>query len=220
MIGQQVRLSENLIPYEVIKQAARYDAAPDARKTQIRKQMVNSFHETTSIKARMALKDSSVTEQETERLLQMLPYNLDAWDGYAAERDRLYQVIKQHKKPMLVLSGDAHYAWANELTDKDHQLLGIELGVSSVSAPGIEEEYGIQDSGLLQQLEKASSVFDPRSLYANYQDRGYLIVEISEAEIKGHWRYVDTIRSRDYHINQARNHMLRIAYQDGRYYYR
>ena len=220
LIGQQVRLSENLIPSEIVQQAVRYNRVSGDQKAQTKQQMIESIQATVRIKARMSLADTSVTSQEAERLQSMLPYNLDAWDGYAAERERLYRTIQQHKKPVVVLSGDAHYAWASELTDEGKRLLGIELGVTSVSSPGIEEEYGVKDGSLLQQLEKASSVFDSRSLYANYRDRGYLIVEIDRSEIKAHWRFVSHITNRDYRIKKDRNHSLRIAYRDGQYYYR
>ncbi len=220
LIGQQVRLSENLIPAEIVQQAVRYTQVNGDQKAQIKQQMIESMQATVRIKARMSLGDTSVTSQEAERLQSMLPYNLDAWDGYAAEREKLYRTIQQQKKPVVVLSGDAHYAWASELTDAEKQLLGIELGVTSVSSPGIEEEYGVEDGSLLQQLEKASSVFDSRSLYANYRDRGYLIVEVDRSEIKAYWRFVSHITNRDYHIKKDRNHSLRIAYRDGQYYYR
>ncbi|MDB5423832.1 MAG: alkaline phosphatase, partial [Phenylobacterium sp.] len=46
-----------------------------------------------------------------------LPYGLDMWDGYPADRQRLYGILKDTKANCVVVSGDSHAFWANELHD-------------------------------------------------------------------------------------------------------
>jgi alkaline phosphatase D len=46
-----------------------------------------------------------------------VPGNLDAWDGYPADRARVYDIFKAGKARPIVLAGDSHAFWANELWD-------------------------------------------------------------------------------------------------------
>lgn len=218
-IAQQVRLSEDLIPLEMVQLAGQYKRARATHRAQLKQTLIDTFNELINIKARMELGDSTLTRHETDRLKVMLPYNLDSWDGYPVARKRLYQVLQNASQAVVVLSGDAHYSWANELVEGD-KTIAIELGVTSVSSPGIEEDYDIEDPSLLDQMEKVSSLFNKQSRYSNYSNRGYMIVEVNRADTRVHWRYVNTVLSRDYEIIKSRSHMLRIAYRDGQYYLR
>ena len=220
VIAQQVRVSQNLIPAEIIQLALRYRTQNRAQKTHSRAQILQAFEKASQIKARMELNDSSLRAEEIQRLEPMLPYNLDAWDGYSKARRQLYQLLKTVDRGVLLLSGDAHYAWSNRLVDDTETTVGIELGVTSVSAPGIEEDYDIDDPAQLLQMEQASPLFNKHSIYTNLRDRGYLILQLGRAEVRAHWRYVNNISSRHYQTIPQRNHLLRIAYHNGRYYYR
>ena len=220
IIAQQVRVSENPIPLEIIQLALQYRSQNGAQKSATKQQIVQAFEQASQIMARLQLQDHTLCADQIERVKTLLPYNLDAWDGYPQARKRLYQLIKKNNRPTLLLSGDAHYAWSNLLQDDSADTLAIELGVSSVSAPGVEEDFAIDDPALLLQLEQASPLFNPRSLYSNFKDRGYLILQIEQQEVKAHWRYVNNITSRNYQSLPQRNHLLRIAYKNGRYYYR
>jgi len=42
------------------------------------------------------------------RSRQGLPFNLDAWDGYPANRDRVFSAIKSYANNVVVLAGDTH----------------------------------------------------------------------------------------------------------------
>ncbi|MEL6111592.1 MAG: alkaline phosphatase D family protein, partial [Pseudomonadota bacterium] len=66
-----------------------------------------------------------------------LPTNFDAWDGYPAARERFYQMVTRTTgaEGLIVLTGDTHTWWANDLTDNGGASMGVELGVSSVTSP-------------------------------------------------------------------------------------
>ncbi|MEM6535892.1 MAG: alkaline phosphatase D family protein [Pseudomonadota bacterium] len=66
-----------------------------------------------------------------------LPWNLDAWDGFPAARDRLYAGAKAASATLVTLTGDTHTAWANQLFDKDGERRGVEFGCTSVTSPGL-----------------------------------------------------------------------------------
>lgn len=65
----------------------------------------------------------------------------DAWDGYAASRQRIAQgwVDRKVRNPV-VLTGDVHRHWANDLRldyfDHDSALIGAELVTSSITSRG------------------------------------------------------------------------------------
>ena len=59
-----------------------------------------------------------------------IPSNLDAWDGYPAERNKLYKVMSNAKKGFVSLAGDTHNSWVSELKDKSGSKVGIECGCS------------------------------------------------------------------------------------------
>lgn len=68
-------------------------------------------------------------------------YSMDQWPGYAAERAQLLQFIKDRRVPNpVVLTGDIHSNWANELRVDDRQpdepLVATEFVATSLSSGG------------------------------------------------------------------------------------
>jgi len=64
-----------------------------------------------------------------------LPMNLDAWDGYPAARERLYGLFKAAGANPIVLAGDSHAFWVNDLKDADGKLVATEIGTTSITSP-------------------------------------------------------------------------------------
>ncbi len=70
--------------------------------------------------ARARANPASLTPAEQAILAQpSIPYNLDAWDGYQAARETVLGTSRSLGKNLVVLSGDTHNAWANELQDRN-----------------------------------------------------------------------------------------------------
>lgn len=135
-----------------------------------------------------------LTPQEQALLAQpSLPYNLDAWDGYAAAREALFGAARQHDRNLVVLSGDTHNAWANDLADAGGTAVGVEFATPSVTSPGFEaifpEENPASFAAALQAL------IGPL-VYADTSRRGYLVVTATRAEMRADWLYVAGIEQR------------------------
>ncbi|WP_313439806.1 alkaline phosphatase D family protein [Novosphingobium sp.] len=64
--------------------------------------------------------------------------NVDSWDGYAGERDKIYDLFEANGANLLVLSGDSHMAWINELHHGERRI-GLELSASTLTGPSIGE---------------------------------------------------------------------------------
>lgn len=123
-----------------------------------------------------------------------LPLNLDSWDGYPAERERLYTQLKTAQARTVVVSGDSHCAWANQLHDGVGQPVAVELGVTAISSP-----TRWLDSWL-PNLQLADTLADQNTevLAADDAYNGFVRLTLTPDEMTGEWMAVSTIISRKF----------------------
>ena len=137
-----------------------------------------------------------------------LPYNLDSWDGYPSNREAVLQTVAALRKNLVVLSGDSHNAWFNQLTTLSGTRVGYEFAGSSVTSPGFESvglgglASSLDGTVLIPQLGNAAvgaglGLIDDLS-YAETQRRGFLLVTATAANVKGEYVFVNTIASQTY----------------------
>ncbi len=119
-----------------------------------------------------------------------IPVNNDQWDGYPADRNRLYASMQQNSsKNFAVLSGDIHSGWADDLPLSGYGIFnrnksaGVEFIGTSVTSP-----YGNPISGGL------ISLFNSHVRYQN-PAKGYLLVNITKKKMQGEYYAVSTINS-------------------------
>ena len=93
-----------------------------------------------TVKAHLLKGGPTVTTAERARVETMLPYNLDAWDGYLVESEMVFAAATGEK--LVYLAGDTHNAWCSTLTDVVGKKSGIESASASVSSPGFEAIFG------------------------------------------------------------------------------
>ncbi|QBF82672.1 alkaline phosphatase [Shewanella maritima] len=146
---------------------------------------------------------------EVVAMLQLpsIPYNLDAWDGYAYEREVILATAKSQQKNLVVVAGDTHNAWANHLTDASGEKVGVEFATSSVSSPGMEYYLGIADADMPQTEAAIVGLVDDLK-YTNLRDRGYMVLTFTAAQVRSDWVYVDTIKSLSTTEQTERAHSL------------
>ncbi|MCE9686937.1 alkaline phosphatase D family protein [Shewanella sp. AS16] len=137
--------------------------------------------------------------------LPSIPYNLDAWDGYAYEREVILATAKSKQHNLVVLAGDTHNAWASELKDVEGDKVGVEFATSSVSSPGLEyylslpaEQIPATEAAIVELVEDLK--------YANLMDRGFMTLSFSHEEVRCDWHYVDSILTQDFAENSARGY--------------
>jgi len=121
-----------------------------------------------------------------------LPWNMDAWDGYPAARDRLYKAALEADASLLVLAGDSHNAWASDL-DRKGQRLGVEMAGHSVTSPGAENTIRWRSP---QDLAKDVVARNPSLKWCDTSQRGYLAVELTPRAATGEWRFLATVREK------------------------
>lgn len=208
VLGQQVLLARMTMPAELLNGLGQLYAALSAgQDAEAAKQRLSALlAELVQIKQRVLANDPSLTPAERARTEVQLPYNPDAWDGYMAEREILLKAAQDADKNLVVLAGDTHNAWASDLyplaadhqVDRTHGAVGVEFATSSITSPGLEHYLGFTDAGALVQFEQALTLLVDDLKYLNGSERGYMLVEFTPQKAVCHWRFVDTIASKDY----------------------
>ncbi|MDN5441770.1 MAG: alkaline phosphatase D family protein [Acinetobacter sp.] len=205
VLGQQILMSKMFVPAELLMSLAEITAGNPSPETLSK--ITTQITELLKIKARMDAGDPTVSPEEKARLAVTAPYNLDAWDGYFAEREILYGTLAQLKKKVVVLAGDTHNAWASDLSSKDGVLVGVELATSSVSSPGLEKYLSIPMQQL-QAFEFAFTSLIEELNYCNLNQRGYLKVRFTAEQVQADWIFVDTIKHKEYIVDETRSHQV------------
>ncbi|WP_299710049.1 alkaline phosphatase D family protein [uncultured Tenacibaculum sp.] len=175
IIGQQVLMGKMLIPAELIT----LFGSP---------QFQVALGELVQIKTRLLQNDTTLTAEEIARVKTVIPYNLDAWDGYYAEREEILETFRDKK--VVVLAGDTHNAWQSNLMTATGEKVGDELATSSVSSPGFESFVGPQGA---VQLGGALQLLIDDLNFANLVDRGFMKLTVTSGAVKTDWTYVDTV---------------------------
>ena len=123
---------------------------------------------------------------------QGLPWNMDAWDGYPAARERLYQASLEAGANLLVFTGDSHNAWAFDLDHKG-QRIGVEMAGHSVTSPGAEGSVRWRKP---DDLAKDIIVRNDQLQWCDTARRGYMAVELTPRAALGEWRFLASVRQR------------------------
>ena len=120
----------------------------------------------------------------------MTGINEDQWDGYPAERDRFFKIITDNKiNNIVVLTGDIHSSWGNDLPTKDYVFLtgagsaGVEFVTPSVTSPGFPASAGVE--GIM--------ALNPHMKYIELKQHGFVLLDVNEQRAQADWFYVPSI---------------------------
>lgn len=205
VIGQQVLMSKMWIPAELLVSLGQITSggtSPDALA-----KMNAQITELVTLKLRLEQGDPTLTIQEKARVTTLVPYNLDAWDGYYAEREFVYDKLAEFNKKIIVLAGDTHNAWTSYLYSQKGKYVGVELATSSVSSPGLEKYLSIP-LDQLQKFEFAFTTLIDELTYCNLNQRGYLVVTLDDTQVQSDWIFVDSIKNAEYKVDSSRHYQL------------
>lgn len=206
VLGQQVLMGRMLLPAELLGPIAMLEnpAAYGTTKEALMAQINTLLTELATIKTRILQGDLTVTTEERARVETTLPYNLDAWDGYFYEREVIFNTAKAYGKNLVVLAGDTHNSWANELRVVNGDRVGVEFATTSVTSPGLEQYLGLGSQLEAIQLEPVITLLVDDLKYTNLYDRGFMEVTFMQDKVVTTWHYVDNYHSETYTESQAR----------------
>lgn len=199
VLGQQILMGRMNLPAELLVAIATENFAG----------LPQALGELAQLKGRKLAGDPTLTAAELARIETAAPYNLDAWDGYQYEREVVLGTAKQLNKNLVVLAGDTHNAWANNLKDLNGDQIGVEFATSSVSSPGLEEYLQLQVDQVAGAEQGIGLLADDLD-YLNLNQRGYMMVTFTTDEARADWYFVDTIKARDYAIDATRSASRRV----------
>jgi alkaline phosphatase D len=119
-----------------------------------------------------------------------LPFNFDSWDGYPQARERLYDLFRSSGTQPLVLSGDSHASWANDLYDSKGQLVGAEFGTTAISSPS----YGSLLPGLGTLLAKVNF----EVAFCDQDSKGYTLLTLTPSAATADYVAVSTVTAKPF----------------------
>ena len=149
-------------------------------------------------------------------LLQLpaIPYNLDAWDGYPAEREHILAQVHAAGKKLIVLAGDTHNAWANHLDLADGTPVAVELATASVTSPGLEQYIGLPDRASAIATEAGLVQLVKGLQYCNLYDRGFMLLNINRDAVQCDWIYIDNILTANASLLPERQQSAAVMWQE------
>ncbi|MBA2747977.1 MAG: alkaline phosphatase [Tatlockia sp.] len=115
--------------------------------------------------------------------------SMDAWDGYAASRDRLFQFLQQRQPANpVVLTGDVHANWVADLkadfNNPTSKTIGTEFVGTSISTGGDGSDTNANTEAILAE--------NPHIKFFNNQ-RGYVRCELTPQRWQSDYRTVAAV---------------------------
>jgi alkaline phosphatase D len=120
-----------------------------------------------------------------------MPYNLDNWGGYPAAKARLLGAAQAADSNLCVLTGDSHNAWAFDLKN-DGRAAGVEFGGTSVTSPGMEQNFKGIDPAIVQRTLLADSREELR--WCDTSNRGYMHTTVTPNAVTNEYVFMDTVK--------------------------
>jgi alkaline phosphatase D len=153
---------------------------------------------------------AAVPERNRKRLLEAednatlgLPTALDMWGGYPVDRERLYGVLREAGARPIVLSGDSHSFWANELHDASGRRVACEFGTTGITSPGAGEiSPGVNTGSLIAKANKEVVFNDQIS-------QGFILLTLTREEARGEMVAVSTIVAKDFKTRTVKSFATR-----------
>jgi alkaline phosphatase D len=119
------------------------------------------------------------------------PALVDAWDGYAAERQEILEhFIASGVTNLTALTGDIHTFIAGDITTtgRDNGApAGVELVGGSATSLGLPDALGVPSSSLYPLAEPN----DPHVKYVEFDAKGYAVMTASKSELTCDFKAVD-----------------------------
>ncbi|MEM1147196.1 MAG: alkaline phosphatase D family protein [Pseudomonadota bacterium] len=148
--------------------------------------------------AQKAAQDVGYVQQLIDFSQLGLPWNLDAWDGFPAARDRLYASAEAAGARLVTLTGDTHTAWANTLIDRNNQQRGVEFGCTSITSPG----FGTY----MKEVENIGPLFEAANREVDFHDpfgNGWTLVTLTRDRVRADFKKVSDVTAPDYSVSHV-----------------
>ncbi len=130
-----------------------------------------------------------------------VPYNIDQWDGYTADRSRVIRHLRDNDiADTVFLTGDIHSGWACDLPADPltYPVTGAsvatELVCTSISSDNLDDILKVPARTGSLAVESAMRTANPHVKYLDFDSHGYSVLEVTPAGVRMDW-YVLTERT-------------------------
>ena len=129
--------------------------------------------------------------------------NTDQWDGYPAERKRLYDhIMGNNIDNVVVLTGDIHTSWANDLPLPNYSNGNNSVGVEFVGTSITSNSFlNLPVTGLITNA-------NPHIKWVDLHQHGYMIVDVNRQRVQNDWYFVSTIDNTNYTLNCGKSYYV------------
>lgn len=126
------------------------------------------------------------------------PINGDQWDGYTADRRRLFEAITVDEVDNVVfLTGDIHSSWAADLpvtaADPNGPSAGAEFVVPSVTSASIGDLLAAPPRTTAVSVETAIATVNPHLRYVELESHGYGVLDVTRERTQMDWFYLENV---------------------------
>ena len=123
-----------------------------------------------------------------------LPWGTDMWDGYPADRHRFLGLIEKARANAIVVSGDSHAFWANELFNAETggKRVAVEFGTSGITSPGPG------DSIAAFPLGGAFAKYNREVVFNNQVAKGFVLLTLTHAQATAEMIAVSSIKDKTF----------------------
>jgi alkaline phosphatase D len=128
-----------------------------------------------------------------------VPTALDMWQGYPADRERLYGLFTKTGARPVVVSGDSHSFWANELHDASGRRVACEFGTTGITSPGAGEVAPGVNAGDVIAKANREVVFNDQV------SKGFVLLTLTKDAAKADMVAVSTITSKAFETKVVRS---------------
>ncbi|MGE0740222.1 MAG: alkaline phosphatase [Hyphomonadaceae bacterium] len=124
-----------------------------------------------------------------------LPWNLDSWGGYPAARARFLAACAANANNAVVLGGDSHNCWINNLAAADGaRLAAVEVAGGSVASPGFERSLSRAAPGEREALLRSANA---HLAWCDLTNRGYAALRFTRETCTTEWHAFADVRTRN-----------------------
>lgn len=192
-------------PLRNYKDSLRYDTTRSMLGSQQREWLLDGISKSKA-RWRLLVNDVMFAPIDLGEMAKERRFNMDAWDGYAGERNLIFDALERDSvRNLIVVTGDIHTAWALELTRNPGDkklfnrstglgLLGAEFVTPSISSPNLDEMRGKLAASMAVSYLKGLK-HNRHLRYANAKDHGYMLVELTQDEVKATWVFMKSVRT-------------------------
>ena len=122
-----------------------------------------------------------------------VPYNVDQWDGYTADRREVVDFLADRGiKNTVFLTGDIHSAWACELPVDPgayplSRTVGVELVATSVTSNNLDDLTGAEPRTGSLAVEEAIKGSNRHVRYLDFDSHGYSVLTLTPTAAQMDW---------------------------------